>query len=159
MTIPPDLSPQSTHQIPDFTTVRPRFTKRHVLTTISHRAILFAISGVLYLALGGCANTPEAQVRQVINDFATAVDTEDQAKIVELLCTEEAANITEDDDYDPTANGSTLETATRLDRQISEIHITDEAASAKITFPNHESIIIDLRQENGIWHICAPPPK
>lgn len=150
--LPPEPSPQPAHQTPDFTSVWSRFTKRQVVAAISAVAILLAVSGVLYFALGG-GITPEAQVRQVINDFATAVDTEDQVKIVDLLCIEEAANITEDDDYDPTATGA--ESATRLDRQISDIHIMGQTASAQITFSTHESITIHLRQEQGTWHICA----
>jgi hypothetical protein len=155
VTIPPEPSPQPTHRTPDFTTARPRFTKWQVWAAVCAVAALLAVSGILYFALGGDENTPEGQVRQVLDDFATAVDTEDQARIVDLLCAEEAANITEDDDYDPTATGA--EPATLVDRQISDIHVAGENASARITFPTHESFTIHLRQEKGTWHICAPP--
>lgn len=156
MTIPPESAPPPppppAHQPPDFTSVWSRFTKRQVVAVVSAVAILLAVSGGLYFALSG--NTPEVQVRDAVSDFATAVDTDDQAKIVDLLCSEEAAAITEDDDYDPTATGA--EPATPLDRQISDIHITGETASARIIFSTHESTTIHLRQEKGIWHICAP---
>jgi hypothetical protein len=46
-------------------------------------------------------DSDEAEIRQLVKDFAVATDYTDTRTIVSLLCTEEAEGITESGSYDP----------------------------------------------------------
>jgi hypothetical protein len=99
----------------------------------------------------------QARIRTVVDRFAAAVQSEDQARIVGLLCAEEAADITEDDDYDPAG--------TRVDGtpdkpvfpvHASNIHITGDVASARVTSAFQQPTTLYFRKEGGTWKVCAP---
>ncbi|QYN37840.1 hypothetical protein K1T35_11690 [Pseudonocardia sp. DSM 110487] len=115
--------------------------------------LLIAVAGGgVYLGLG---NTDEAQIRRVVTDFATSVERQDYPVLLDLLCTEEATGITEDDDYDPAAQP--------VDAAVPEFDVTDvritpdgQSATALITTPGREPGTLSLRRERDRWTVCAP---
>jgi hypothetical protein len=100
------------------------------------------------------STSDEAKIRKLVNQFAAAVDREDQAAIVALLCTEEAEGITDDEDYDPSRDGGVTERRT-APITISDIRITGDVASARISRPSQPDTTLYFRKENGVWKVCA----
>jgi hypothetical protein len=128
----------------------------------TRRGRVVAAAAVLLLAVGGSgvylavSNSDEAQVRRVVGDFAAAVDRQDHLVMLELLCAEEAAGITEDDDYDPTAEP--VGAAGALEREVTDVRIMpgEQGATALMTTPGREPLTIHLRRERDRWQVCAP---
>lgn len=128
--------------------------RRHNLIVSGLAVLLLAVTGGgVYVALG---NTDEARIRQVVGDFATTVDRQDYPAMLALLCDEEAAGITEDDDYDPTAEP--IEPAGVPERQVTDIRIAPEkqTATALVTTPGRAPVTVHLRPERDQWKVCAP---
>ncbi|MGH7485187.1 MAG: hypothetical protein ACREMY_06220, partial [bacterium] len=89
--------------------------------------------------------------------FATAVDMEDQARIVSLLCKEEADVFTDSDGYDPANNGGVATPENHFPSSTtSGIHIAGDVASARVTRSAKYSTTLYFRKENGEWKVCAP---
>ncbi len=106
----------------------------------------------------------EIHIRILVDNFANAVDTQDQAKILNLLCAEEAADFTEDDDYDPTDDGPAAEPQGGAPSvTTSDIHVTGDTASARVArAADNDPRTLYFRKEGGIWKVCAPaagPPS
>jgi ketosteroid isomerase-like protein len=116
--------------------------------------LVLAVVAAVLLTTGG--NRDQAKIRTVVNRFAAAVQNEDQARIVGLLCAEEAADITEDDDYDPAA---TRVDGTR-DKPVFPVHasnirVTGDVASARVTSAFQRPTTLYFRKERGTWKVCA----
>jgi hypothetical protein len=134
-------------------TAQPAPPKRRTGLVAAAAALLLAVAGGgLYVAL---TNTDSARIRGVVTDFAAAVHRQDYPMMLDLLCAEEAAGITEDDDYDPAAGP--------IDADVPELDVTDvqvapdgQSATALLTMPGREAITIHLRQERDRWTVCAP---
>jgi hypothetical protein len=138
---------------PEQETARPAPPRRRSRIIAAAAALLLAAAGGSYIALG---NTDEAQIGRVVGDFATAADRQDYPAMLELLCDEEAAGLTEDDDYDPTAEP--VDAADVPERDVTDIQITpdEQTATALMTTPGREPRTIHLRHERDRWKVCAP---
>ncbi len=97
------------------------------------------------------------EIRSVVDGFVTAVDTADQAKVVSLLCQEEAAVLIQHLDEPPEplppapAPGDPA-----FAREVTEVEVRDDAASAEVIRPDEEPYPLYLRKEAGVWKVCAP---
>ncbi|MBO3083037.1 Rv0361 family membrane protein [Cellulomonas fengjieae] len=114
-------------------------------------AAAVVLPGILRRAFGD-----EAQIRAVVEDFARAVDREDQAAVIALLCDEEASAITEDDDYDPANDGGVADPPSPRPVRTSEIRVTGGVASARVARSGQPTITLWFRQEDDRWTVCAP---
>ncbi|GAB3571564.1 hypothetical protein GCM10027445_27050 [Amycolatopsis endophytica] len=112
--------------------------------------LVVVVGGVLFLLL---RTTEEDRVEDVADRFVTAVDTQDQRTMVELLCASEAAAVTGDDDYDPAYDGYTSGFARA--RSLDDVRISGDAASVRLTRPDQEASTLYLLRENGVWKVCA----
>jgi len=113
--------------------------------------ILSATGSILYTALGFA---PESQVEDVLTEFGAAVDRGDQATLIGLLCQEEATLLTEDDDYDPTAEPDPL--APPLDREFADITVDGDRATAQVLIEGAEPATVHLRRDQDHWKLCDP---
>jgi hypothetical protein len=113
--------------------------------------LLAVAGGGVYVAL---TTTDEARIRGVVTDFARAVERQDYPAMLELLCAEEAAGITEDDDYDPAAEP--IDNAEIPDRDVTDIRITpdERSATALVTTAGRQPFTIHLRHERDRWTVC-----
>jgi hypothetical protein len=121
------------------------------------RESIAAVGIFLFLVAGCGGNSDEARIQKVVDGFATAVDAQNQAEIIGLLCKEEAAAITDDDDYEPDGNGG-VSTTQEQNRsvKVSDIQVMGEIASARIARPPNDSRTLFFRKEEGNWKVCAP---
>jgi hypothetical protein len=139
---------------PEQEAARPAPPRPRVRTVAAAAVLVLAVAGCgVYLAL---STSDEAQVRRVVGDFAAAVDRQDHPAMLELLCAEEAAGITEDDDYDPTA--APVGAADAPEREVTDVQIMpgEQVATARMTTPGREPLTIDVRREQDRWKVCAP---
>ncbi|HSV67503.1 MAG TPA: hypothetical protein VLJ59_16560 [Mycobacteriales bacterium] len=131
----------------------------------SHRSrTLFTVAGLAvvtaaltaFLALrepGSLPNIAQLQIHGTLLNFGTALDQENQTAMLALMCPEEAAGITEDDDYDP--DTPPLPTPVLRSRTITDIHIAGDAAFAQVSVDGAASQTVYLRRDQGHWLICT----
>ncbi|GHF07166.1 hypothetical protein GCM10017786_45970 [Amycolatopsis deserti] len=127
----------------------PRRTKIVVAST--GVVLVLAIGALLFVLL---RTTEEDRVAEAVDRFVTAVDTEDQAGILDALCGAEAASLTGDDDFDPAYNGHT--SGSPREREIAGVRIDGDVAAARLTRPGQPPTTLYLLRENGGWKVCAP---
>ncbi|WP_030481497.1 hypothetical protein [Lentzea albidocapillata] len=123
--------------------------RRIVLVTA---AIVLVVGGTgLYFYIAG---RDVREIRTVVDSFVTAVDTADQARVVALLCQEEAAGLTENED--PPVPSPAIADDPSHAREVTEVEVRDDAASAKVVRPDEEPYTLYLRKEADVWKVCAP---
>jgi hypothetical protein len=114
------------------------------------------LAGVVVWVLVARANSDETKIQRLVGDFATAVDRDDQDKLLGLLCAEEASDITEDDDFDPANNGGPItDPGDNRPVRAADIRVTGDTASARITRPAQPDTTLYFRKESGHWRVCA----
>ncbi|MFE9204269.1 hypothetical protein [Micromonospora sp. NPDC007230] len=102
------------------------------------------------------AVTEESRIRSLVNDFAAAVDREDQSTILNLLCTAEVEEFMGDDDFDPSSEPLADPPSVRP-VTIADVRISADIASAQVTRPAQPTVTLHfLRKEDGTWKVCAP---
>ena len=105
-------------------------------------------------------DSDEAEIRQLVRDFAAATDYTDTRTIVSLLCTEEAEGITESGSYDPDDPDRMGPVAMPEDWrpppvETSEVRVVGDVASALVR-RDERSFTLYFRREGGHWTVCAP---
>ncbi|WP_430784135.1 hypothetical protein [Actinoplanes sp. G11-F43] len=123
-------------------------------------AFLLVVAGVVWAVSSGgdgpAEVTEEDRIRDLISEFALAVDREDQASILRLLCAEEADEIRAGADFDPTLDGDVDVAVSAAPVSVTDLQITGDTARAGITRPAREPATLAFRKENGTWTVCAP---
>ncbi|MEU9019766.1 hypothetical protein [Actinomadura sp. NPDC048394] len=102
----------------------------------------------------------ERQVSSAVTEFAHAVDREDSATALGLMCAEEKQSAVE-------SGASTTDhgLASRYERPVktSDIKISGDLARARLTRPSQQPATLYLRKEGGTWKLCDPerqsPPQ
>lgn len=128
-----------------------------IVALVAAVAVIFASCGD-----GGEANesnqpTDEQLIDELANNFAAAVEAADQTSIIGLLCAEEAAGITDDNDYDPANDGGIVLSPNQTTTvTTSDVLIAGDVASALVTFPDDSTTTLYFRRENANWLVCAP---
>jgi hypothetical protein len=123
-----------------------------------------AVTGVLLVATAGIIlavavmreDDDEAGIRRLVADFALAVDRGDQARLVGLLCAEEASEVKDSDGYAPARDGQYDRSVTEAPVTTSDITVTGDTARARISRPGQDPTTLSFRKENGSWTVCAP---
>ncbi|MBF6469769.1 hypothetical protein IU427_32090 [Nocardia beijingensis] len=124
---------------------------------------LFALTGIggavaLVIAQVGAKDTDDAQVRAVIADFASVVESGSTQQVVELLCAEEAATFADrvSGGEEAEKGGSTEDGRRQRPVDISGIVIRGDIASAQVARPPSAPRPLYLRREDTRWKVCAP---
>jgi hypothetical protein len=121
--------------------------------------LVLGVAGAVLIAgvIAGCEKhdqSDDAQIRQVVDQFAKAVDRLDQPAILGLLCKEEADEMKDDDDFDPDA--APLADPEVRSVQASDIQVNADTANARISRPGQQDITLWFRREGSTWKVCAP---
>ncbi|MER5218506.1 hypothetical protein ABT063_50565 [Streptomyces sp. NPDC002838] len=134
-----------------------RIWKRsRVIAVVAAGVLLLAACGVgLYLMVRTPADTDETRIRTLVEDFAAAVDRDEQSTILKLLCSSEAQEITQDDDFDPSRPPPSPQPSVRP-VEVAEIRVENDTASARVTRPAQSAVRLYFRKEKGTWKVCAP---
>ncbi|HVV09524.1 hypothetical protein [Amycolatopsis sp.] len=112
-----------------------------------------AVSVVLVVKRGG--QSDEEQIKGVLVTFAAAVDAEDQPAMLKILCQDEAAEMTDADDFEPDAPRVQIDASHWQPPTISDVRVFGDVASATLAQPPTVSTLY-LRKETGSWKVCAP---
>ncbi|MGI5321073.1 Rv0361 family membrane protein [Actinomadura nitritigenes] len=95
----------------------------------------------------------ERRVSSAVTDFAHAVDREDSATALGLMCAEEEQSAVE-------AGASTTDhgLGSRYERPVktSDIKISGDVARVRLTRPSQQPATLYLRKEGGTWKLCDP---
>lgn len=124
------------------------------------RIVLFA--GVFVLLIGGVglyfhiAGRDVREIRSVVDSFVTAVDTADEARVISLLCQEEAADLIENAGEEPSEPSPAVPDDPSFARDVTEVEVRDDAASAKVVRSDEQPYTLYLRKEAEVWKVCAP---
>lgn len=95
----------------------------------------------------------ERRVSSAVTDFAHAVDREDSATALGLMCAEEEQSAVESG-----ASASDHGLGSRYERPVktSDITISGDVARVRLTRPSQPSATLYLRKEGGAWKLCDP---
>ncbi|WP_433136962.1 hypothetical protein ACQPZ8_33230 [Actinomadura nitritigenes] len=95
----------------------------------------------------------ERRVSGAVTDFAHAVDREDSATALGLMCAEEEQSAVE-------SGASTTDhgLGSRYERPVktSDIKISGDVARVRLTRPSQQPATLYLRKEGGAWKMCDP---
>lgn len=129
---------------------------RRALWILSVVALAAVVATAVVIVIAMVPESDEAQIKSTISQFAAAVDDGNLPKAVSYVCTEEAKQITERDDYD--ANASKIEPGKRLPVNVTDVQITGDAAVAQLSRPPQKPRKLHLKKEAGTWKLCDPGP-
>jgi ketosteroid isomerase-like protein len=118
-------------------------------------ALVVVAGGILAAVLVARSHSDEAQIRRLVARFAVAVDREDQHGVIQLLCAEEAADVTEDDDYDAADDGGLTSPPPARAVRTTQVVVTGRVAHAQITRPSQTAATLWFRKEDDRWTVCA----
>lgn len=129
--------------------------RRRVLAVTAVVVGALVVTGaVVARVLVARATSDEARIRALVSQFAVVVDGEDQDGILALMCREEAEDITDDDDYDPSRPPPTDPPPPRPLR-VFDVRVDGTIASARITRPGQPGTTLWFREEDGRWTVCS----
>ncbi|MBO9556209.1 hypothetical protein [Cellulomonas sp.] len=157
MTTPPhegDLPGEPFAAPPDGPAAAGPRRRRAIVVVAVAVGVLVVVGAVVARVLVARSHSDEARIRTLVSQFAVVVDDEDQAGILALMCTEEAADITDDDDYDP-SRPPPVDPPPHRPVRVSDVHVVGEVASAHITRPDQPGATLWFRKEDGRWTVCA----
>ncbi|GAA1593984.1 hypothetical protein GCM10009678_90200 [Actinomadura kijaniata] len=95
----------------------------------------------------------QGKVRKVVTDFAAAVDRNDNAAVLSMLCPQEAEGVADDLDS-PGDRGDPR--AELVPITVEDVRITGDVAEARVTRPRQRPATLFLRREGGVWKLCDP---
>ena len=110
--------------------------------------------GIVRLINEDPVSTDKTRVSELVKEFATAVDREDQSAILALLCAAEAEEVKRDDDFDPSQAPPVSPPPVRP-VTVANIQVSGDAASARVTRPGQQDATLHFRKENDAWKVCA----
>jgi hypothetical protein len=156
VTVPPSAQPPGPPPADEPPAARPSMSSRRrwLIVSAAVVAVLIVAGLVLFLTVGR-GDSEQAKVREVVDEFAVAVDQADRGTIIKLLCTEEAGELAEDDD-DPAPDGGPAAAGAKASVEVSDIRVTGDVASARVKRPSQAATTLYFRKEAGVWKVCAP---
>lgn len=160
------MDPRMEHPDPPFPaqSQRPRRPRRKLLL-IALAIIALAVSAAV--AFSALPRTPtgaapiretvekpgEAQIRATVEKFARAVDREDTATMIAMLCEEEAQSVI---DEIPSPDDSGLGPGYERPIDVADIRVTGDVATVRVTRPAQQPVTLYVRMEAGTWKLCDP---
>lgn len=126
--------------------------RRSKLVLIAASAIVLAAALVAaYVTVGG--DGEEQKVRTAVVNFSHAIDRNDNATMLSLLCRQEAVAVADDIDS-PDDHGQPQ--AKLIPITVQDVHITRDVATVRISRPRQRPATLFLRKEDGAWKLCDP---
>ena len=121
---------------------------------------LLVAGGVLaYFTLVGGPNSTEREIRSRAISFAEAVDTDDQRKVLDMMCAEEADELLQLDTWDPLGPQSP-DPSRKKPIDITDVTVRGDVAQAQFTRsdPPLKGALYFLK-EDGTWKLCDSVSK
>lgn len=95
-------------------------------------------------------------IKGVASQFAEAIDTQDQDKMLATLCQEEHDLVTDGDTFDPADSGPGAKD-NRQPFEVTDVTVKDDVAQVQFLRPDSgHSGSLYLRKESGAWKVCDP---
>jgi hypothetical protein len=94
-------------------------------------------------------------VRTAVQRLVYALDRHDAPALAAALCRQEAADVTEDDDFIADDVGAPTP-APPSPVEVRDIDIRGDVAAATLVRPGSPPIILHLLREEDTWKVCAP---
>lgn len=114
--------------------------------------ILCGVGGWMSLS----ASREKGAITAVAAQFAEAIDTQDQDKMLATLCQEEHDLVTDGDGFDPGDSGPGAKD-NRQPFEVTDVTVKDDVAQVQFRRPNSDhSGSLYLRKESGAWKVCDP---
>lgn len=114
---------------------------------------LAVFAGAAVYGVNWWTHRDERRVSSAVTDFAHAVDREDSATALGLMCAEEEQSAVE-------SGASTTDhgLGSRYERPVktSDIKISGDVARVRLTRPSQQPATLYLRKEGGTWKMCDP---
>jgi hypothetical protein len=139
---------------PPYVYGRPKRLNRWGWVLLSVLAVATVVLIIVHFAGPG----DDAQIKVTISQFADAVDHNDTSRARSYLCAEEAQQVADGDGAGST-NDDTVEPTLRLPVEVTDIHISGDSATAKLSRPSQRSRTLQLKKETGTWKLCNPGPE
>lgn len=114
--------------------------------------ILCGVGGWMWFS----ASREKGAIKDVASQFAEAIDTQDQDKMLATLCQEEHDLVTDGDGFDPADSGPGAKD-NRQPFEVTDVTVKDDVAQVQFLRPNSEdSGSLYLRKESGAWKVGDP---
>jgi hypothetical protein len=135
-----------------------RRSRKPLWVTLAVVAVLAGVAAAgFWIVVGPAGESDQAKITRTIDRFAEAVDTGDMPRALSYMCAAEAQQITDDPDYEADDTG-TIDSGKRLPVNVSDIRITGNSATARLSRPPAEPRTLRLQKEAGAWKLCNPGP-
>jgi hypothetical protein len=119
--------------------------------------VVILATGTVIFAVVANANSDSTKIKKLVDRFAVAVDTQDQAAVTGLLCADEASDITGSDGYKAANNGGATQTTTKaIPVETTDVKVTGDTATARVSRPPQTAVTLHFKKENGTWKVCDP---
>ncbi|GAS90861.1 zinc finger protein 318 [Mycolicibacterium brisbanense] len=153
---PAPQQPAWTYPAPPYGTPPPPRKRRTVLWILGCVAVLLVVA---LAGVGGWimfANKDEDQIKDVAARFAAAVDAQDQSAMLAELCSEEADELTSDEDY-VADDGGPVDESSKVPFNVETVTVKGDVAALSFTRPTFDtSGTLYLRKESNTWKVCKP---
>lgn len=114
--------------------------------------ILCGVGGWMWFS----ASREKGAIKDVASQFAEAIDTQDQDKMLAALCQEEHDLVTDGDSFDPADSGPGAKD-NRQPFEVTDVTVKDDVAQVQFLRPDSgHSGSLYLRKESGAWKVCDP---
>ncbi|WP_131813693.1 Rv0361 family membrane protein [Mycolicibacterium fortuitum] len=114
--------------------------------------ILCGVGGWMWFS----ASREKGAIKDVASQFAEAIDTQDQDKMLATLCQEEHDLVTDGDTFDPADSGPGAKD-NRQPFEVTDVTVKDDVAQVQFLRPDSgHSGSLYLRKESGAWKVCDP---
>jgi hypothetical protein len=94
-------------------------------------------------------------VRTAVQRLVYALDRHDAPALAAALCRQEAADVTEDDDFIADDVGAPTP-APPSPVEVRDIDVRGDVAAATLVRPGNPPTVLHLLREDGTWKVCAP---
>jgi hypothetical protein len=94
-------------------------------------------------------------VRTAVQRFDSALDRHDAPALAAALCRQEAADVTEDDDFTADDIGAPTP-APPSPVEVRDIALRGDVAAATLIRPDSPPTVLHLLREDDTWKVCAP---
>ncbi|OLT14553.1 hypothetical protein BJF79_19000 [Actinomadura sp. CNU-125] len=95
----------------------------------------------------------EGRIRAAAEEFAHAVDREDTAAALDLMCAEEARGAAESGVAE---DGDGLGADAERPVETSGVEVSGDLARVRVARPSQPPATLYLRKEDGAWKLCDP---
>ncbi|MGW0444749.1 Rv0361 family membrane protein [Streptosporangium sandarakinum] len=137
--------------------LHPSALRRKLLWVFALPVVLVVVVIAGYLARSGSdaggGGGEQDEIRKTVVDFSIAVDRNDNATVLSMLCLQEAEGVVYDIDS-PDDHGDPQ--AELIPITVKDVRVTGDIAEVQVSRPQQQPATLFLRKENGSWKLCDP---